>query len=391
MKGLHHEVDELRKSGALKEALDLARYAHSKTPKHKLLKRSYSWSVYSYLKHKVSSSLEELRQGQLTSGNLVSANKPRVIELNQLCREYRVQRLLTSDLCFSLILRTLCRLTPPPLGLYGLLKWARSAGLRSEDYQAYEGQNSTHQNTVLHPPLILLLARGMESMTVAIDQCDQNSPALAKLDDGEVASLTAKVYLHANDSLSEDARSSIGEGELSLLWRALWLSRRAGDHEQGLTCALELISKDRSLASTWWELAQCLARYKRVDPYKMTLKGGAHSSHNELKTSYYCALKSISLAQANGLGESKIVIVYAQAAYWAHSLGLMIESQVLLSRAIQLLESYAQPIPYSWVRDLSHLGGSSHHLNEVFEGINDEIDRYLASWLSRQKTGLIPK
>ena len=195
--------------------------------------------MYSYLKHKVNSMLAELREGHHSPSDLVSANKPRVIELNRLCREYRVQRLLTSDLCFSLILRTLCRLTPPPLGLYGLLKWARSSGLRSEDYQAYEGQNLTPQNRVPHPPLILVLARRMESLTLAIDQCDQDSPSLAKLQDGEVASLTAKIYLHADNSLIEDARSNIGEGESSLLWHALWLSRRAGDYEQGLTCALK--------------------------------------------------------------------------------------------------------------------------------------------------------
>ena len=46
----HIEVDERRRAGDIKGALDLARYAHGELSNHQLLKRSYAWALYSYLK-----------------------------------------------------------------------------------------------------------------------------------------------------------------------------------------------------------------------------------------------------------------------------------------------------------------------------------------------------
>lgn len=384
MKRSHQEVDELRKRGAFKEALDLARYAHSQTPNHRILKKSYRWALYSYLKSKISQAQEQAQQGLLTPQEIVNASQPRIIEINQLCREYRVQKLDTANLCYSLLLRSLCRLSPPPLGLYGLLKWSRSSGLRSEDYEEHEVVHKDLESSepIILPPLITLLARSLESLTIAIDQCTETSAILSSLAEGEVASLAAKVYLRAEEKLSAEAMASQNLGEANFIWRALWLSRRAGEFEQGHVCALKLLTQANPPASTWWELALCLAMQSKIDPYVMCLDQGKRS--DDLKSAYFCALNSIVQAKKSGLTDSVMIKVYACIGYWAYELGLHQEARASLTWAIELTEQLSLPVPYSWVRDLALIGGRLSHSIDIFSEMRIEMNKYVPYWLNAQ-------
>lgn len=342
-----HEIDSLRKSGAYKEALDLARYAHSQMSEHRLLKRSYAWAIYSYLKLKCAQVNELLNRHELSAIALIESKHPRVIEVNQLCREYRINKLSTADLCFSLLLRLLCRFELPPLGLYGLLKWSRSTGLRPEDYQVEINEKTGEKRE----PLLLVIAHKLEALVQACEHIDQEHPIFNKLHLKEMVEFVARLHIHSYESKLE----STAQQKLRLLWTACWLYRRAGLFDQALKYGLLCFKSEYTPPSLWWEYALCLAQDSHNNETIYTLDQTALSK--ELSSALGCALYASQQARDNGINELHLVHLYAKIAVWAYHLDYLNEARILLTIAITLTEQNKQKVPFKWVATLSELGG----------------------------------
>ena len=235
MRKFHLEIDERRKSGDLKGALDLARYAHAQLPHHQLIKRSYAWALYSYLKQKISSNLPLLSSDDWTPNRVQSksdhlkpqllSDHPRRREINLLCREYRRHKLPTSDLCLSLFLRQLCRIHPAPLGLYGLLKWTEITGLRSEDHIV--DPERPHA-----PPLIGTLALKLSSIVSLLDQ-ERVAGLNSRVEPEQVATLSAQLYETLITSEQHSDHNTYA-WFMPSIWGACRLNRRSGRFNNGL-------------------------------------------------------------------------------------------------------------------------------------------------------------
>ena len=370
MRKYHQEVDELRKAGALKEALDLARYAHSQLPEHRLIQRSYGWAIYSYLKQKCRELDTELKNGGLHHRQLVEATSTRVVEVNQLCREYRSRKLMTNDLCFSLILRRLCRFDPPPLGLYGLLKWARSKGLRTEDYKE-EPVDHTNEK---RPILLYLLAGRLSSLVSVLDEELAPSKALQSLDVGEVASFAARVHIHAHKECIDPAHE--------LAWGACWLSRRGGEYSEGVKWGLVLLSNAQYPPSVWWEIALCLA--EEDQSYKLLKKVSPSKNALNLNHAFPCALAATHEARAQGVDEGLLANVYARAGFWAYCLGHLQQARALLTWAIKIRTQRKQKLPFDWVSFLNDLGGELVDVSSLLVQLDQQTYQQAQSWLKAQ-------
>ena len=374
MRKYHQEIDQLRKTGAYKEALDLARYAFAQRPGSSVLKGSYSWAIYSYIKQKKSMVISHLKEGDLHPAQLIDASHPRVIELNQLCREYRLQKLLVNDLCFSLILRQLCQLKPAPLGLYGLLAWSRSAGLREEDYlpeSHYTGRGESR-------PLILDLAHSMAYLSAALDDTLTQTEAIRSLDKTALVELTANLHLHAY--------KKVDTAPIELLLEGCWLSRRAGLFHQGIETAISLMHIGNFSPRLWWEIALCLAEVKQVEAQSLQFSHNGHSLLH-LSNAFYCGLYAVKKAISQGSEHTHFIINYAQLASWAKALKLLTEARYLLSYAIELSKQVGQPFPFKWEAVLNELGGAFDtplvSLNMLFEKSNSQARGWLETY---QKT-----
>lgn len=372
MRKFHQEVDELRKSGAYKEALDLARYAYSKLPEHNLLKRSYSWAVYTYLKHKCSLLKEVIIQGDLSREQVVIATDRRVLELNQLCREYRIHKLLVKDLCFSLILRQLCKFDPPPLGLYGLVKWSRSKGLRDEDYK--EEVFSHKETSKSYPPLVHTLAIRLESLTSVIDRESTQSRTLELVNIEELAAFAAKVCMHAHDRCEPKNND--------MLWRGCWLSRRGAQYENGIQWGIRILKLKNYSPSVWWEIAQCLAEESAW--HSLTQSMAIKKSNPQVNHAISCALVGAHEARNLGINELDLVHLYARTALWFYRIGELISARALLTWAIQILKDHMQKIPYDWVTTLDQLGGSLNDYWPHLSAIDQQKHRQAYDWLNAQ-------
>jgi hypothetical protein len=366
----HQEVDELRKTGALKEALDLARYAHSQLPEHRLLQRSYGWAIYSYLKQKCRGLEAELKKGDLHHRQLVEATSTRVVEVNQLCREYRLRKLMTNDLCFSLILRRLCHFDPPPLGLYGLLKWARSTGLRAEDYKEEPVNNTAEKR----PILLYLLASRLSSLVSVLDEELAPSMALQSLDVREVASFAAKVHIHAHKECVSPP--------YELAWGACWLSRRGGEYSEGVKWGLVLLSNSEYPPSVWWEVALCLA--EESQSYKTLKKVSLGQNVLNLNYAFPCALAATHEARTQGVDEGLLANVYARAGFWAYYLGHLQSARALLTWAIKIRTQRKQKIPFDWVSFLNDLGGELIDISSLLSELDQRTYQQAQSWLKAQ-------
>ena len=169
----------------------------------------------------------------------------------------------------------------------------------------------------------------------------------------------------------------------SMMWSALWLSRRAGSFAQGVECALVLLQETPLRPDIWWELALCLAHVTNLDVFKMSLEPLKQMS-SELENAYFFSLRSISEARTQGISENRLSASYAQAGYWAHYLGRSREARALISRAIYLLKASASPVPFNWVRDLSTLGGEISHPDELFSSSHQQMNQHTDKWIEQK-------
>ena len=373
MRKFHQEIDDLRKSGSFKEALDLARYAYSKLPEHKLLKRSYSWAVYNYLKYKCTVLKEALSSGELKPSQLLNATDRRVIELNQLCREYRIHKLIVKDLCFSLILKQLCKFDPPPLGLYGLLKWSKSTSLREEDYETEIFDYKDKR--IVQPPLVYRLARGLANLTLMIDQEPLSNPLLQSVNIVELAVFTSKVCVHAYQRCEPKRHE--------MLWEGCRLSRRGAEFETGIEWGVILLRQKEYPPEVWWEVAQCLAEESHWE--SLTKSMTIQSQNDQLSHAVSCALAGAHQARNQGLDEQNLVHVYARTAVWFSRIGDLITARALLTWAIKVLKDSPQKIPYDWVMTLDQMGGELHDYWPHLMTVDQQSYRQANDWLKGQK------
>ena len=370
----HHEIDSLRKSGAYKEALDLARYAHSRMSDHRLLKRSYSWAMYSYLKLKCAQIHEALKQREFSTLALLDSQQSRVIEVNQLCREYRINKLLTADLCFSLILRLLCRFDVPPLGLYGLIKWSRSAGLRSEDYEPEALENSRVQRE----PLLLLLAFRLEALVEACAQIDSEHRVFEKLNVEDLATFTARLHIHTY----EKTLGLSAQQKTKLLWNICWLYRRGQSFSEGLKWGINCFKSNYAPPSLWWEIALCLAKDHQNNETILSLENTVIS--HDLSSALACALHASIEAKKNEVDELQLVHLYAKSALWTYHLNYHLEARALLTIAIDIVKQNKCKIPFKWVSTLSELGGVVASPLNIYIPFAKQASLDANSWLAHQ-------
>ena len=367
MRAYHKEIDELRRSGAFKEALDLARYAHGERREHRLIKRSYAWALYAYLKIKIQRALSDPADvSHLTSYRLASTTggrdaplineHPRRREINLLCREYRVAKLAVSDLCLSLILGQLCRLSPPPLGLFGLTRWAQSSALRPEDLIS----PSEHPQL---PPLARRVTRGLTQMISYLDQerALREPDFKLPLDSSEIAELTLNlIHQQRTEDLSHDLTH-----ERASRWALCELNRRAAYFDESLRWGVSLlgdtIRPHQDDAELWWELAQTLAAESET-PSALTFGGVAVARslltqgwpvytperREQLSQARALALRATHCARAQGVYEVALAEVYARIGFWSAILGETDSAQAFLWWAVEVSRRYRQPSPYSW-------------------------------------------
>ena len=379
MRKFHLEIDERRRSGDLKGALDLARYAHAQVPQHQLVKRSYAWALYSYLKHKITSSLSELSSSEwmstrdashVPSTHQLLSDHPRRREINLLCREYRRHKLPVDDLCLSLTLRQLCRFSPAPLGLYGLLNWAELKGLRSEDHQVdpeYPEQ----------PPLTFTLAQQLCTLINHLDQ-ERVSGFTSRIEPTRVAKLAAQLYMSIiNEDLSSEDEYT--PWIISSLWGACWVNRRAGHFKRGLHYACLLVQFNQETPETWWELAQIAAREAHIPMVlthqgKVNLQPAPHPPQSEddsawadlrspvrqtaLNDAISLALRCAHEARSRGVNEVNLSEIYARAGYWSGLLRDYSLAQSLMWWSIELRRQNHLPSPYTWTELLIQYGGA---------------------------------
>jgi len=379
MRNFHLEIDERRQSGDLKGALDLARYAHAQLSQHQLIKRSYAWALYSYIKYKIINNLNELSSTALphhdqhttsSSPPHLLSDLPRRREINLLCREYRRHKLLTADLCFSLILHQLCRISPAPLGLYGLLNWAGISGLRDEDTLV----NPDHPE---RPPLIFTLAIHLSSLVNCLDQ-ERVAGLTPRIAPSKVATLAARLCDHLIQ-ITPLSCTDQPPWSIPSIWGACWLSRRAAQFQQSLIWADLLMHAGRSTPELWWEVAQSLAEEEYI-PLLLTHQGklttqldsslSSHSEHitsrevqtqtrqDRLKDALACALRSTYEARSRGISEIDLTEIYARAGYWSGLLRNYPLAQSLLWWSIEVRQRADVPSPYIWTELLIQYGGS---------------------------------
>ena len=350
MEKYHHKIDKLRKEGRVKEAIDLARFASAQLPSHRLIKQSYAWAVYSYLKEKG----EEV-QGQ---------DRSQLVKVEQLCREYRRAKLGVGELCYSLILRRLCMIKPVPLGLFHLVSWSRSQGFRSEDYLPESG----YRDPI---PLIDLIAMCLAELVTDLERGDDLQENIQA-----IAHLSYQVQVH----LLERRRET--KNEQVLTWRAGWLARRAGLFDQALDLLYSLVSAD-PLPEVLWEIAQCIAR-EASSPSQLrvihTSEPTVSVGSDRLHLARAVALAAAHHAREKNMSEEKLAYVYARSAYWSSQCEEIDRARALMGWAIELKKQKRQVSPYAWTALLNQWGGESDHLWETLRDLNDESLRTCQQW-----------
>lgn len=401
-RSFHLEIDERRRSGDIKGALDLARYAHSQLSSHQLLKRSYGWALYAYLKHKITAhsaelssplAITDLERHTVDHRTLIS-EQPRRREINLLCREYRRHKLPVTDLCFSLFTRQLCRIQPAPLGLYGLMKWADIDGMRTDDLVA--DPERPHE-----PPLLLMLADHLTSLIITLDH-ERVGGLTPQADPMKVSGLVARCYERLLEPISpppepevEPTTQEVVKGEAFqngeqyvqkasssphepkpdtqsrhyLMWSACWTRRRAGDYRQSLKWADRLAQLRSPTPELWWEIAQAIAEEAIIPSVLTSLgetnersvtsarSGDTNTSQDQLRRALSCALRAAHEARQRGVEERVFAELYARASYWASHIGDNQVAGALIWWAIELRHISQVAYPYSW-RSLSQaLGG----------------------------------
>lgn len=369
MEQYHHKIDTLRKAGETKNAIDLARFAYSKTPNHRLLKKSYAWAIYSHLKVRSSSLVGPL------SGNTLDAEHKDVIAINALCREYRKAQLPTRDLCFSLILKRLSDLSVYILGLYELMKWGRSAGLRPEDYALEEDSSA-------QLPLIISIAERLEGFVSALDQASHLRTEYS-YDVDEIALFTFRVHLHLFE------REAPLYDLHRIHWSAGWLARRAGQFNQGIELLLSRFFSERSSPEVIWELSQCVAE-EAVTPPALLWEAvvssvtPVHFDHKE-RLRDARALATYSARQARGVGISELTLsdLYARVGYWSALIDEPERSRAMLSWATEVRLSAQVEYPYAWSVILDQVGGPLRDPWTILKGLDEEGEARASEWISR--------
>lgn len=370
----HQEIDSLRKSGACKEALDLARYAYSQMSGHRLIKRSYSWAIYSYLKLKCAQVNKALQKRELSDMDLLESKHPRVIEVNQLCREYRINKLETADLCFSLILRLLCRFSLPPLGMYGLIKWSKSLGLRDEDYRREKQENSRGSAEIL----LVLIASRLESLVIACDQIDPEHKVFERFEVVDLAKFAAALHAHAYEKCLDLSQKQ----RVDLAWTTCWLYRRSQSFTEGLNWSLKCFRANYSTPSLWWEVALCLAKDHQNNEVVQGLEKSTVSIN--MSSALACALHASIEAKKQGVDELQIVHLYAKVALWSYHLDYRLESRALLTIAIETIRKNKGKVPFKWVEILSELGGELADPTAKYQLFAKQASLDAKAWLDHQ-------
>ncbi len=141
----NQRIHALRKSGRIDDAYRLGKDLLARHPDDKYLCGAFGWVLYDKAKAVVRRSVTTAKDAA---------------ELESILEAYTRLDLERPDLLFSLLVRIVVRMDPPPKFLPRFLQWAGLTSFRSEDFAAQEDR----EREVVYPPLVERVATSVAKM-----------------------------------------------------------------------------------------------------------------------------------------------------------------------------------------------------------------------------------
>ncbi len=221
-------VQELRKSGRFREAVDLGLLELAETPDDFKLRTQLDWAFYGLVKTLVSTVVARLKASQPVPGAAVN-------QIHQELRRFAKQQKRRPDNALSNIVREVSKIAPhfPPFP--GFIRWVGIDGLGTEDWQYSQIDESRF------PPIALGVARALAKWVKASSEATPGDIDYALEWIGRIRPIA-----EGNDALWLD-------------WDMVFLLRRVHRHAEAAGILGSVIKAKRNEFWVWAEAARLYA------------------------------------------------------------------------------------------------------------------------------------